>query len=312
MQVSKYDTEIDLSNPNTSHAQLVDLVGGSRTVLDVGCSTGYLARVLRERGCKVSGVEYDAEAAEVARPHLERLVVGDLEQLDLATAFDGEQFEVAVFGDVLEHLRDPLAALRAVLPVLAPDGSVVVSIPNIAHASVRLSLLKGRFDYQPLGLLDNTHIRFFTRQSVQDLLWDAGLVVTDLRRTTAGPFETELKLRAEDFDSRVVDEVLGDDDALTYQFVVKATRDNPEGALARMRAKHAELEDEIRNLHRKVHELEVSLRDADQRFHDTLSVAEQRAAELTKVHAELTAVYERQATQRGLMRHAADRLRGRR
>jgi hypothetical protein len=147
---------------------------------------------------------------------------------------------------------------------------------------------------------------------VQDLLWDAGLVVTDLRRTTAGPFETELKLRAEDFDPRVVDEVLGDDDALTYQFVVKATRDTPEGALARMRAKHAELEDEIRSLHRKVHELEVSLRDAEQRYHDTLSVAEQRAAELTKVHAELTAVYERQATQRGLMRHAADRLRGRR
>jgi 2-polyprenyl-3-methyl-5-hydroxy-6-metoxy-1,4-benzoquinol methylase len=312
VQVSKYDTEIDLSNPNTSHAQLVDLVGGSRTVLDVGCSTGYLARVLRERGCTVSGVEYDAQAAEAARPHLERLVVGDLEQLDLATAFDGEQFEVIVFGDVLEHLRDPLAALRAVLPVLAPDGSVVASIPNIAHASVRLSLLKGRFDYQPLGLLDNTHIRFFTRQSVQDLFWDAGLVVTEVRRTTAGPFETELKLRTEDFDSRLVEDVLADDDALTYQFVVKATRDTAEGALARMRAKHTELEGEVRTLQHKVHELEVSLRDAEQRFHDTLSVAEQRAAELTQVHAELTAVYERQAAQRGLMRQAADRLRGRR
>lgn len=291
MQVSKYDTEIDLSNPNTSHAQLVDLVGGSRTVLDVGCSTGYLARVLRDRGCTVSGVEYDAAAAEVARPLLDQLVVGDLEHIDLAAAFEGRTFDVVVFGDVLEHLRDPLAALRAVLPVLAPDGSVVASIPNIAHASVRLSLLKGDFDYRPLGLLDTTHVRFFTRRSVQELFWDAGLVVTEVRRTTAGPFETEMRLKPEDFDPRLVADVVADEDARTYQFVVKATRDTAEGALARMRAKHTELEDEIRGLHVRIHELETELRDADQRYHDTLSVAEQRAAELTKVHAELAAVY---------------------
>lgn len=313
MQVSKYDTEIDLGNPNTSHAQIVDLVGGSRRVLDVGCSTGYLAKVLRERGCTVSGVEYDADAAEAARPLLDRLVVGDLEQLDLAAALEGEQFDVVVFGDVLEHLRDPLPVLRGVLPVLDRDGSVVASIPNIAHASVRLALLKGRFDYQRLGLLDTTHLRFFTRASVERLFWEAGLAVTEVRRTTAGPFETELQLRPDEFDPAMVEAATADGDALTYQFVVKATRDNADAALARMHERETRLEADARDLRERVATLEAAVQAAEQRYHDTLAVAEERAAELTRVHAELAAVYDQQRRGLGgLARGAATRLRGRR
>src|SRR5665648_1008225 len=75
--MSQYDTTLDLTVSNTSHAQIIDLIGGNKTVLDVGCATGYLAQALRARGCTVSGVEYDAEAAEMARPHLDLLVVGD-------------------------------------------------------------------------------------------------------------------------------------------------------------------------------------------------------------------------------------------
>src|SRR5947208_14527991 len=133
MDGSRYDTDIDLSNPNNSHTLMVELVGGSKRVLDVGCATGYLARALGERGCTVSGLEFDAEAAEEARPHLDRLVVGDVEALDLAEAFDGDRFDVVVFGDVLEHLRDPLGALRNARRVLTERGSVVVSISNVAR-----------------------------------------------------------------------------------------------------------------------------------------------------------------------------------
>jgi 2-polyprenyl-3-methyl-5-hydroxy-6-metoxy-1,4-benzoquinol methylase len=236
MDGPRYDTDVDLSNRNNSHTLMVELVGGTKRVLDVGCATGYLAEALAVRGCTVSGLEYDAEAAEEARPHLDRLVVGDVETLDLAEAFAGERFDVVVFGDVLEHLRDPLAALRKAGEVLAPGGSVVASIPNIAHGSVRLALLAGRFDYQELGLLDSTHVRFFTRSSIEDLFREAGMVPIDVRRTTAGFFDTPVPVRESEFAPEVVDAVLSDPESLTYQFVLRAVPDDADASVAKLRA----------------------------------------------------------------------------
>lgn len=218
----KYEAKIDLRNHNTSHALLVELVGRDHRVLDIGCAGGDLGRVLRRRGCRVSGVEVDPAAAQAAEQVLDEVLVGDVGELDLVDHFGTESFDVVVFGDVLEHLADPLAVLRKVLPLLAGSGSVVASIPNVAHGSVRLSLLQGRFDYRPLGLLDSTHLRFFTRGSVHELLREAGLVPIDMRRTTAGIFDTEVAIRREDFDEGVVDAVVGDPDSTTYQFVFRA------------------------------------------------------------------------------------------
>jgi 2-polyprenyl-3-methyl-5-hydroxy-6-metoxy-1,4-benzoquinol methylase len=225
MSVSKYDTDVDPAS-NTSHALMLQLVGSNKRVLDVGCASGYLARALREQGCRVSGVEYDPGAAEEARPALDKIVIGDLEQLDLAAEFAGDQFDVIVFGDVLEHLRDPLPVLRSVRELLRPGGAVVISVPNIAHADVRLSLLQGKFDYRNLGLLDITHVRFFTRSSLRTFLQDAGFVAVDVRTTTADVFGTELAEDAKGVDPAVVEQVLEDPDARTYQFVVKAVRDD--------------------------------------------------------------------------------------
>ncbi len=123
--------------------------------------------------------------------------------------------------------------------VLAPGGYVVVSIPNVAHASVRLALLQGQFPYRDLGLLDATHLRFFTRSSLYEMLAQAGLAPADVRRTTAGPFETELQVRRGDVPQDVVDRVLQDPDATTYQFVLTAV---PDDAGAQVR--HAERLDE--------------------------------------------------------------------
>jgi 2-polyprenyl-3-methyl-5-hydroxy-6-metoxy-1,4-benzoquinol methylase len=236
MSSSKYDTVVDLSAHNNSHTLMVELIGAGKRVLDVGCAGGHLARVLVERGCTVSGVEYDAAAAEEARPVLEQLVIGDLEQLDLAAELGTGGFDVVVFGDVLEHLRDPLPVLRGALPLLAPGGYVVISVPNIAHGAVRLSLLKGRFDYKPLGLLDSTHVRFFTRDTLRGFLREGGFAATDLLRTTAGIFDTELELSPDEVPAELVQEVLRDPDATTYQFVVRAVPDDAHAAVAGMRA----------------------------------------------------------------------------
>ena len=236
MQSAKYDTDVHLSNENMSQTLLAQFIGRGRRVLDVGCATGYTAKVLRSLGCEVSGVEYDEQMAAQARPHLDRLEVGDVEQMDLEALFGAGSFDAVVFGDVLEHLRDPVATLRRCLPLLAPGGAVVASIPNVAHGSVRLALLHGRFDYTETGLLDRTHLRLFTRDAVLATFADAGYVPVALRRTRLGVFETEVDVREGDYDPDVVDAVRSDPEATTYQFVVQAVPADqaPAGAAAQL------------------------------------------------------------------------------
>src|SRR4051794_7522872 len=205
MALSKYDIELNLAeNAGTSHALMVELVGSNKRVLDVGCDTGYVGEQLTALGNRVSGVECNSVSAAVAADRLEKVVVADVETTDLVAEFGPGSFDVVVYGDVLEHLRDPLPVLRQARRLLAPGGSVVISIPNIAHGDIRLALLAGRFTYTKLGILDETHTRFFTRDSLVSFLADAGLVLIDLRRTLAPLFSTEQQLVREDFQPELI------------------------------------------------------------------------------------------------------------
>src|SRR5215210_8161158 len=230
---SKYETKVDLHNRNSSHALIVELVGHDERVLDVGCAAGDLAGVLTERGCKVTGIEVDPEAARRAEERCERVVAGDVETLDLGAELDGEDFDVIVFGDALEHLKDPLRTLARLKPFLRPEGYVVASIPNVAHGSVRLALMQGKFQYRSLGLLDNTHLRFFTRESIEQLFRDAGFLITELRRTTRGIFDTEIEVDREMVTEELLQLVHGDPEGLTYQFVLTAHRFGEAGTSAK-------------------------------------------------------------------------------
>jgi 2-polyprenyl-3-methyl-5-hydroxy-6-metoxy-1,4-benzoquinol methylase len=221
-----YETEIEFGT-RSSHTLILDFVGHNKRVLDVGTSTGYLAEALAKRGCTVIGIELDPEAARQAEEHCERVVVGDVETLGVHEELGRERFDVIVFGDVLEHLRDPLRTLERLKPLLLPEGYVVASIPNVAHGSVRLALLQGRFQYRPLGLLDNTHLRFFTRETAEQLFSDAGFEVGKLERTTLdvfGPFppNTEVEVDQEKIPNQVLELVRADPEAFTYQFVLTA------------------------------------------------------------------------------------------
>ena len=224
----RYDVEIDLENKNTSHAQLALLIGEGKRVLEVGPATGYLSRVLRERGCTVVGVEIDPIAAKEAERYCERVIVGNIETLDFEGSFGEERFDVVVYGDVLEHLVDPEQTLRRTAEILAPGGCVVASIPNVTHGSVRLALLSGSFPWTEVGILDRTHLRFFDRRGVEDLFRLAGYEVSDLLRTTTDVFNTELALDEGDFPPHLVDLVRNAPEAKTYQFVVRARPAPPE------------------------------------------------------------------------------------
>jgi 2-polyprenyl-3-methyl-5-hydroxy-6-metoxy-1,4-benzoquinol methylase len=218
----RYHASIDLDQPNSSHTMVIEMVGRDRRVLDVGCATGAVAQVLRDRGCAVTGIELDAQAAEQARPHLERLVVGSVDELDLEAELGRATFDAIILGDVLEHLADPVSVLQRLTGLLAPEGEVVASIPNVAHGAVRLALLTGRFEYTDVGLLDRTHLRFFTRRSLEHLFEDAGLAILEIRRTRLGIFDTEVPLRREDVPTDALATVEADPDSTTYQFVVRA------------------------------------------------------------------------------------------
>ena len=225
--MSQYDTTVDPTEKNSSHTLVLELVGHDHDVLDVGCATGYVAEALVAQGCRVSGVEYDAEAAETARPHLKQLVVGDITQLDFVEAFGLASFDDLLFADVLEHVTEPEKVLRAALPLLRPGGSVVISVPNVTHGSVRLALLQGRWRYTETGLLDVTHVRFFDRDNFLTMLRDAGLQVTSFRATVLDPLGSEVEVDDGELPALIVDWVRRQPDAMNYQFVVKAVLGDP-------------------------------------------------------------------------------------
>jgi SAM-dependent methyltransferase len=150
-------------------------------VLDVGCGSGLLGERLREQGNTVWGIDLAEEVADAATKRLDRFLLEDVSDGAAVADRIGEQrFDTIVFADVIEHLPDPIGTLRSYLRFLAPEGRVLVSVPNVAVWNVRLGLLFGRFEYTPTGTLDRTHLRFFTRRSLLRALKAAGLAVDSL------------------------------------------------------------------------------------------------------------------------------------
>jgi len=148
----------------------------ARRVLDVGCGAGQLGQALKEQvNREVMGIELDQEAAHIAATVLDQVICAPVESVALEEL--GPPYDCIIFGDILEHLVDPWATLRRFATLLTPDGRIVASLPNVAHWSVVAGLLRGRWEYQDRGLLDRTHLRFFTRRSVTALFAQAGLVI---------------------------------------------------------------------------------------------------------------------------------------
>jgi 2-polyprenyl-3-methyl-5-hydroxy-6-metoxy-1,4-benzoquinol methylase len=220
---SRYDTGIDPDSDST-RAKVVRLAGHGKRVLELGCANGYMSRVLAGHDCRVTAIEVDAVAGAEARQFCERVIIGDLNHLDFAVELAGQQFDVILAADVLEHLVEPARVLESLVPFLAPDGYVVASIPNVAHLSVRLALLHGRFPYAELGLLDRTHLRFYTRESVAELFTSAGLVITAFERQYVRLEESEVPYSLDGIPETLVDELARDPDARAYQFIIVAAR----------------------------------------------------------------------------------------
>ena len=176
MSGSPYGLKAD---PYSSHSLILRYLpaGAGRKVLDVGAAGGYLAEILTRRGFEVTCLERDPGLAAQAAEKCRRVVIADLERE--LPPLDGP-FDVIVYGDILEHLSDPPRVLASLNRYLKEDGIIIVSVPNVAHLWVRLQLFLGRFPYADRGILDRTHLRFFTRKSFLRLLADSKLTVVRL------------------------------------------------------------------------------------------------------------------------------------
>jgi 2-polyprenyl-3-methyl-5-hydroxy-6-metoxy-1,4-benzoquinol methylase len=296
-----YDVPVDPSTPNNVHAMTLRFVGSNNRVLEIGCASGHVTRALVARGNTVVGVDIDAAAAEKAAEHAERVVVGDVENMDLDAELSGDRFDVAVLGDVLEHLRNPVAVLRSVRRLLAPKGFIVISLPNVAHLDLRLMLLSGRWEYRDLGLMDQSHLRFFTRASARDLVATAGFAVVDIDRVVVPAFATELGVDRDVAPADLVAELLQDPDTETYQFVIKAVRDDGDAATSTALARLAEIEDGLLRANHR-----VALADAELRRREQESSS--LRAELSELHARLPELEEDSRALHELLRSRSMRL----
>jgi len=168
-------------NPDEVSGIVASMIPTGARVLDVGCGTGSLGRILSQ-SCRaeVAGVEPDPARAEIATRRGLQVHLGYLNR-ELIREIGS--FDIVLFADVLEHLPNPQATLLMSREALKAGGAVIVSVPNVAHWSVRLDLARGRFRYQPSGIMDATHLRWFTVASLKFLFESSGFHVSDWRAT---------------------------------------------------------------------------------------------------------------------------------
>lgn len=150
-------------------------------ILEIGCGAGVTSRMLKENNGarELVGVEYDAVAAKEASKYMDRVFCGDVEKLNLP--YPAGYFDCIIYADVLEHLRDPEKLLKKHKRLLSKNGVMVMSIPNTRHFSLVNQLMEGRWTYEECGLLDSTHIRFFTLSEIKEMLSRCGLLPLEIK-----------------------------------------------------------------------------------------------------------------------------------
>ncbi|HSQ73369.1 MAG TPA: class I SAM-dependent methyltransferase, partial [Rubrivivax sp.] len=217
-----YRREID-PQVRTSLSVLAALVAPGSRVLDLGTGSGALGRHLREAsGCSVDGVTLSADEQAAARPWYDRIEVLDLEHPSWPQRFADRRYDVIVCADVLEHLREPERVLQACRTLLRPDGWLLVSIPNVAYAGMTVALMHGDWTYGPEGLLDRTHLRFYTRRSFTRLLEAEGWRVERVEPIDHSWYYTEFWTPFDQLPPAVARYLLAQPDASAYQLVFAA------------------------------------------------------------------------------------------
>ena len=275
---------------NNSLVKMLSFIGTDKKVIDFGCASGYFSELLTKKGCIVTGVEINPEAAKLAEQYCQKVIVADLDFVSLQEILPNEDFDVAIFGDVLEHLRNPWQILKETKSLLKPDGYVVASIPNIAHGSIRLALLQGKFEYSELGILDNTHLRFFTKKTVEDLFDKSGYLI-ELTDRTILPIFTDNSLVPQidkhEFNLETIQKIEADNNAQTLQFIIKAVPSSIEEKYSVLHEQHSKLIEKEQQLLSEVQSTKVQLEQSQSQLQHNQVELEFYQTQLEEIKTEL-------------------------
>jgi O-antigen biosynthesis protein len=165
-------------NPYEVHMFVFNKIKVSASVLELGCASGYFSKYLKQKNVKVCGVEIEKAAADKAEKWCDKVVVADLENPTKIEIH--EKFDYVLLMDVIEHLKNREALLLHIPIWLKPNGKLILTTPNIAYISIRLKLFFGNFTYTKWGILDETHVHFFTKKTLINLLKEQGYKIDEI------------------------------------------------------------------------------------------------------------------------------------
>lgn len=188
-------TEVQTKYADDPRIDVVDLIPHApSSALEIGCAAGATGRAVKDRypGCRYTGIELDPGFCTQAATRIDRCIQCNLDEAGaLGRTLGGDRFDLMICADVLEHLYDPWRVLHELLGLMSPGGTLIASLPNLQHISVLQEILDGRFRHQPHGLLDATHIRFFTRKEIFELFQGTGWAVECWVRKMTGSVQCD-------------------------------------------------------------------------------------------------------------------------
>jgi 2-polyprenyl-3-methyl-5-hydroxy-6-metoxy-1,4-benzoquinol methylase len=198
-------------------------------ILDVGAAQGMLAHSIQDTGFTIDGIEANPEWADMARPLYRNIWACYAEQAPL----EPKSYKLVVCGDVLEHTPDPVGVLKKLIDASADDAKFIISLPNVAHLAIRLMLLFGKFPKMERGILDKTHLQFFTKDTALDMLRQAGLraekvsctgvPLDELWKSGEGKLLYKLMMKSQHLALSIAPRLFG------FQWVILASRDDVSG-----------------------------------------------------------------------------------
>src|ERR1043165_348604 len=156
---------------------ILNWIGSNKNVLEVGCHTGDFSEQMKVHECMVTGMEINSKALELAKPFLKEAICGDIESKEAWEPLEGKKFDAILYQHVLEHLSNPWRILSNSKKYLNNYGIVIIALPNISNAHSRFDMFFGQFNYEEMGVMDKTHLRFFNQKTARELVTQAGMQV---------------------------------------------------------------------------------------------------------------------------------------
>lgn len=216
--------DFDLDSENNSWSHLYKLIRPKTNILDVGCANGNFGAALIDlKKCEVTGIDLDDEDVKLAQKKLTKAYKMDVNSDDIKRL---GKYDHIIFADVIEHLVSPRETLIRISKLLKPGGTVLFSIPNMAHISVRLDLLEGRFPYKNRGLLDSTHLHFYDYKEVESVFMDSGYAITNMNPVISNFPQSMVKKRLQKIGlvpQKGFVQMISDTKADIFQFIGSAT-----------------------------------------------------------------------------------------